>query len=95
VIGGGGPAAAADVMLGRRGEMGFEEGELELEEGEAASAGGGGRELVVPDALAYIVRTFSDPFLFYFFLFRLIIVINCRSVAIVFCFLLRYAYCDI
>jgi hypothetical protein len=55
-------------MLGRRGEMGYEEGELELEEGEAAS---GGRELVVPDALAYIVRTFSAPFLFYyFFLFR-------------------------
>lgn len=38
-------------MLGRSGEMGYEEGELELEEGEAAS---GGRELVVPDALAYI-----------------------------------------
>lgn len=46
-------------MLGRRGEVGYEEGELELEEGEAASAGG--RELVVPDALTYIVRTFSAP----------------------------------
>jgi hypothetical protein len=44
--------------------MGYEEGELELEEGEAAS---GGRELVVPDALAYIVRTFSARFLFYYF----------------------------
>ena len=59
------PPAAADVMQGRRGEMGYEEGELELEEGEAAS---GGRELVVPDALTYIVRTFSAPFLFYFLL---------------------------
>ncbi|AQK94161.1 CW-type Zinc Finger [Zea mays] len=39
-------------MLGRRGEMGYEEGELELEEGEAAS--GGGRELVIPDALTCI-----------------------------------------
>lgn len=37
--------------------MGYEEGELELEEGEAAS--GGGRELVIPDALTCIVRTFS------------------------------------
>lgn len=45
--------------------MGYEEGELELEEGEAASGGGGGgRELVMPDALTCIVRTFSALFLF-------------------------------
>ncbi|WVZ98276.1 hypothetical protein U9M48_043739 [Paspalum notatum var. saurae] len=50
-------------MVGRRGDMGYEEGELELEDGEAASGGGaalgyghdgGGGELVDPDAPTYI-----------------------------------------
>ncbi|OEL14315.1 hypothetical protein BAE44_0024666 [Dichanthelium oligosanthes] len=51
-------------MLGRRGDVGYEEGELELEEGEAALGGadgdgngygnGGGGELVDPDRLTYI-----------------------------------------
>lgn len=39
--------------------MGYEEGELELEEGEAALGGAdgyGNGELVDPDALTYIVR---------------------------------------
>ncbi|KAJ1262609.1 hypothetical protein BS78_09G121900 [Paspalum vaginatum] len=47
-------------MTGRRGDMGYEEGELELEDGEAASGGGAlgygydGGELVDPDAPTYI-----------------------------------------
>ncbi|RLN30543.1 hypothetical protein C2845_PM05G23440 [Panicum miliaceum] len=52
-------------MLGRRGDMGYEEGELELEEGEAALGGadgyggygngrGGGGQLIDADATAYI-----------------------------------------
>lgn len=52
-------------MPGRRGDMGYEDGEVELEEGEAAlggadgyayAYGNGGGELVDPDALTYIVR---------------------------------------
>jgi hypothetical protein len=53
--------------------MGYEEGELELEEGEAAlgsadgycNGGGGGGELVDPDALTYIVRDGSLPLFFF------------------------------
>jgi len=48
-------------MPGRRGDMGYEEGELQLEEGEAALSGAdgygyGGGELVDMDATTYIVR---------------------------------------
>lgn len=73
-IGGVHPAAAGvRYVLGRRGGMGYEEGELELEEGEAAlgsadgycNGGGGGGELVDPDALTYIVRDGSLPLFFF------------------------------